>query len=144
MNCAELATRRGLSYCEGLAVSSAGVRLRIPEGDERQLRQLVSYLQRAEHWDDPNWGAPVPHAWCLDNRGRVVDITWPQRFTGSCRYFGVVVPRALAVEVARELNGQEAVDWFSWNQANLDDAGGGVLDDRYREWPILKHPFTEV
>lgn len=70
----------------------------------------------------PDVGILVHHAWCLDERDRVVDPTWS---TPGRAYFGVVFAKATVVG--------------SW-----EGDQNSVLDDWPHGWPVLREPYSEA
>ena len=71
-------------------------------------------------WNDVT-PIPIHHAWNLDSRGRVIDVTWDERVQGRA-YMGV--PFA-----ARRLHD------CTWH------GDASVLDDWMRHWPVLAEPW---
>lgn len=73
---------------------------------------------------------PVLHAWCVDDRGRVVDPTWRKRGT---EYFGIAFDRKYVL------------------RALLTNGHYGLIDAWAQRWPLLrddpqewKHPIMSV
>ena len=62
---------------------------------------------------------PLPHAWCVDDDDRVIDVTWPKP---GLAYFGLVFPLA-----------RVAKSWAEDNQS--------VLDDWPHRFPVLNEPY---
>jgi hypothetical protein len=57
---------------------------------------------------------PVEHAWCIDERNRVIDLTWDR--PEGCEYFGIIIPTKLLLE------------------QSLKNKVAGVLDDWRNQW----------
>lgn len=78
----------------------------------------LTYVEGFGYWRGA--GFAIPHAWCVDDAGRLIDATW-RREEGEYAYLGVR---------------------FSLNRAiEADQHGGSVLDDWPRKWPIFKAPW---
>lgn len=80
-------------------------------------------------------GMAVSHAWNLDARGRVVDITWDERRPVKLGDQQLVCP----IEGRAYLGVRFAV-WRAHECTWYGDAT--VLDDWQRNWPLLQQPWT--
>lgn len=49
-----------------------------------------------EGWATSSMGLPLQHAWCLDQRGNVVDPTWPHR--ENAQYLGIPIKTTALLE----------------------------------------------
>lgn len=93
----------------------------------------------------PSGLIPVAHAWCVDERGYVVDNTLAE--PGSTVYFGVAFSRALLIEVVTTTKHWGLFgDYLTAEMLDryLDDVMAGawpVGDDAVSEIRALLHPY---
>jgi hypothetical protein len=84
------------------------------------------------------------HAWCVDQRGRVVELTFttPQEPAKPWGYYGAVFAAELALEYMASIGAISAplLDGATLDGAQLPRGLAAIPDDR-DDWPILRRPY---
>lgn len=88
-------------------------------GKERRGR--LEYVEGYALWHD----LPIHHGWCVDEDGRVVDVTW--------RYKSQEVPHMVYFGVRFNAH--------TWDRARLMTGQTSILDDWQNGFPVMQVPF---